>query len=180
MGKCPLYGKCTIDASLLASVGAEDKASERYKYDHVLCQGKGTPPNQWEGCIKYSPNSIMQETPFEIAKKEDRNMKIGILIGAFFGVLWWIKIYNLDVDGDNPFLYFIFFTIYGIGFSSISITINAIQKFIENLIGDFGCIIPVLLYVFVAPYISCLLPITLIVGIVRYFKRRPMLKYTNE
>jgi hypothetical protein len=164
MGKCPLYSKCTstVDGSLF------DNPADRFRYEHDICKGRGDPPDQWLNCVKYEPTEVPDEVT--VAKKEDRNMKIGIVIGFIAGLVLWIL--------NGAFLFLIFFTIYGIGFSSITVTVNAIEEFIEKLIGDTGHIgcLPILLYVFVAPFIACWLPVTSIVGIVRHIKRRDLLK----
>ena len=51
--KCPFYGQCTIDAELLASVGEEDKPSQRFRYESIRCKGEGRPSEQWKECDNY-------------------------------------------------------------------------------------------------------------------------------
>ena len=53
MRKCPFYGQCTIDAELLASVGEENKPSQRFRYESIRCKGEGRPSEQWKECDRY-------------------------------------------------------------------------------------------------------------------------------
>ena len=165
---CPLKGSCHLFNS--CSTG-----KDKYAIAHTFCDTR----NNWQGCPAYSitdsSSGDYSETlndPIEVAKEEDRNMKIGIVIGVSIGLIFGF-LYGEVLIG------FIAGAIYGIGFSSIIVTIKPIQEFVGNLFGDsLGCILSFLLYVFVLPFLVGYL-ITTIVGIIRYFKRRPLLTQSN-
>jgi len=50
--KCPFYGECTIDGSLVTSMGEADSQTNRVKYRHFICKGKGE-YGGWPGCRNY-------------------------------------------------------------------------------------------------------------------------------
>ena len=180
MARCPLYRykKCNYADSL------PDR--EVYNFVHYMCRGKGTQLNGWKNCTKY-----YEIDPIDIAKKEHRNMKIGIAIGIVIGLLSLIEYKSVnqpELIGATGTIgrigvirvimgvltYFGICAFYGIGLASISVTVYAIQ----DLFDDMGCSIPsIILYLFV---LSCLVVfgVTSIVGIVRYFKRRRLFKQT--
>jgi hypothetical protein len=169
MGRCPLYGSCKIDAALLAEVGAEDKTSEKLKYLHVICSGKGNPRNQWQDCVNY-----LSHNPIKLAGKEQRNMIIGITIGVGIGLFGGIA------SGETVAIIaaLIAGAFLGIGLSSISVTFCAIKDAIERFLKNFlheqqAWNFSVGVTLLCSPYILLITPI---VGAVRYFKRRALLK----
>jgi len=109
MSKCPLYGKCTIDASLLASVGSEDRGSERYKYEYVMCKGKGNPPDQWSNCMKYDPieaAAFSSGEPKQVkvpTTEKIQNIKICGTLGIIIGLIASLFLY-IDIIVSNNFL----------------------------------------------------------------------------
>ena len=119
MSKCPLYGKCTIDATLLASVGAEDKDAERYKYDYVICKGKGNPPDQWTNCLKYDPVEAA-------VSEESTSSRKMILLNLFLG---WLGVHRFYVGKRiSGFLYVITFGVVGLGVA-VDMVLIATGKF---------------------------------------------------
>jgi len=58
MSQCPLFGKCSgITRELIAELSNKNLnvhyASERMKYEHVVCRGRGATTGQWFSCKKY-------------------------------------------------------------------------------------------------------------------------------
>ena len=179
MGKCPSRRNCTgVDRELLIAHGVPSErlehhyGSEKMRLEHCICDERGTIPDQWQECEKYA--SIPIDSPIEIAKKENCNMKIGIVIGVVIGIIMGI-LGIIEREESIAIIGFIICPIYGIGISSISVTINAIEDFIESLFGGTGCLITILLWLFAMPYLFGFGVIS-IVGIVRYFKRRHLLQ----
>jgi len=148
---CPLCSKCEYLENL-------PSGSAKYSQTHHYCHSR----NGWNDCPVLDRSKI--PLPMEIAKKEQRNMIIGIVIGIVIGFITGIS-GGIGVG----FLGVIIGAIYGIGFSSISETFDALDDFF----GRNGCL-SVILFLFVMPFLVGF-GITSIVGIVRYFKRKQLL-----
>lgn len=188
MGKCPIRRKCTgIDKELLIkhSVSPERLeyhfGSERLEFEHFFCEGKGRIIDRWSECAKFNPNLVLEEhDPI----KENRNMKIGIYLGIIIGVILFLTIEDLRwYDGVSGVLLGIVTGIavgafYGIGFSSIWLTISSSFLFLKEWFSRLGCLGVIalcLIYYFAIPF-AAIFGVFTIVGIVRYFIRRRYLK----
>ena len=62
MGKCPLKNKCTgVSRDLLHAHGVDYErlethyGSERMRFEHIMCKGKGASADEWMHCAKYDP-----------------------------------------------------------------------------------------------------------------------------
>jgi hypothetical protein len=109
MGKCPLYGKCTIDATLLDSVGAEDKASQKYKYEHIMCKGEGTPPDQWLNCVKYDPDEAINCSGTSGKSKKRRTAAVLLAVVTIITtILFYFGVHSKSGSPESEIIAFCF------------------------------------------------------------------------
>ena len=100
MGKCPLIGKCTgIDKSLLSRYSDRDLdvhyGSEKYRFEHIMCKGKGTPPDQWLNCVNYD-----SEEAYKRGYIHGEPVSTG---GLTFGL--WVSIICIPSGFVNPLIF---------------------------------------------------------------------------
>ena len=145
MGKCPSRRNCTrVDRELLIAHGVPSERLEHHygfekmRFEHCMCDGKGTIPDQWLNCAKYKPKEKSDDPPPKHLRKQLLFIKVSVIIGSIAGLVFLVLGSSWFYSKENQTIVSIISPLIGLALPSLLPVLKWTWKTAKKIVSFFG------------------------------------------